>query len=436
MPLNIIQQILFDGFSSVPHAPLIAKAILASVLLYVLKLYFSGARNQSERVLHGKVVIITGGTSGIGATVARELASRGAQLILLTRHPLSDPFLVDYIDDLRTTTKNDLITVEQVDLADLYSVRSFATQWIDNTPPRRLDLLVLCGDEWTPRGAKMIMSKDLADRMIAVNYLANFHLASILSPSIRAQPPDRDVRVLVGMCATYMGGDLSTILPKIISEDNGSSTPAKKGTGRKGKEPKVVAEPSTASRPSPSKTYSTSKLALFTFFSAFQKHLSSKPAADGLPANRRVICVDPGLTRTPGMRRYITGGSLWGLLLYLLTYPIWWLILKSPEQGAQSFLFAAMDAQFSFGGATESTLVKECRVVQPLRQEVTNEEMQKKLWEETETIIQALEKRSAAKRAKDKETNKDESKPKNVVESVTQRQLGSRKSRKAEGSKK
>jgi hypothetical protein len=248
-----------------------------------------------------------------------------------------------------------------------------------------------------------------------------------------------------------MGGNLNTIIPITVEKDKESTTRAKKGSySQKGKEPKLVADSESVSRPQPSTAHATSKLALFTFFSAFQKHLSSKPAADGFPANRRVICVDPGWTRTPGMRRYITGGSLFGLFLYLLTYPIWWLILKSPEQGAQSFLFAAMDAQFSRGNSTESTLVKECRVVRPLRQEVTNEDVQKRLWEETDTIIQALEKRSAVKRAQDKEAKKKENdskendskendskenESKENAQAVTQRQPGSRKSKKAKTSK-
>lgn len=49
--------------------------------------------------------------------VAKELANRGAQLVLLTHYELTDPFLVDYIMDLRTTTNNELITAEHVDLA-------------------------------------------------------------------------------------------------------------------------------------------------------------------------------------------------------------------------------------------------------------------------------------------------------------------------------
>src|ERR1700753_1586441 len=123
MPIPLFNTILQDGLSSIPHSIDVIKAVLTIGVIYLLKLYFSGASNTSERVLHGKVAIITGGTSGIGASVASNLAERGCQLVLVTRHPLSDPFLVDYIDDLRTRTANELITAEQVDLADLNSIR-------------------------------------------------------------------------------------------------------------------------------------------------------------------------------------------------------------------------------------------------------------------------------------------------------------------------
>lgn len=56
-------------------------------------------------------------------------------MVLLTQHALNDPFLVDFIEDMRQETKNELITAEQVDLESLHSIRTFATKWIDNAPP-------------------------------------------------------------------------------------------------------------------------------------------------------------------------------------------------------------------------------------------------------------------------------------------------------------
>lgn len=144
-------------------------------------------------------------------------------------------------------------------------------------------------------------------------------------------------------------------------------------------------------------SYARSKLALMVFADAFQKHLDAYVRPDKSPNNARAFIVDPGLSRTPGMRRWLTGGSLIGLLVYILTYPLWWLVLKSSEQGAQTYLLAAMEAEY--GHSAGGKLIKECRELQPLRPEVRNEEVAKRLWEFSEKQIEQHEKEGAVKRA-------------------------------------
>ncbi|KAL8790982.1 MAG: hypothetical protein Q9195_006127 [Heterodermia aff. obscurata] len=331
--------------------------------------------------------ISAGGTSGVGAAVAHSLAARGAQIILLTHHAQSDPFLVDYIDDLRTSTNNELIYAEQVDLASLQSIRLFATKWVDNAPPRRLDMVILCADTIKPRYGKVVTTKDNLEVNWGINYLANFHLLSILSPALRVQPPDRDVRIMFGTCSSYIGGDLKSL------KDSRSPLPS-------GKE------------------YGTSKLAVMVFAQAFQKHLDNYQRPDKQPNNARVILVDPGYTRTPGMRRWLTMGSLWGLLIYLLMWPLWWLVLKPPVQGAQTFLRAAMEAEL--GRGVGGRFLKECRDVDFLRPEIRDEEVAKKLWNFGEKQIEALEKEGAVKRAlaKKEDEKKQEDEKKKAAKSA------------------
>lgn len=310
----------------------------------------------------------------------RGLAERGAQIVLLVRQPLSDPFLVDYIEDVRTQTNNELITAEHVDLESLHSIRQFATKWVDNAPPRRLDMIILCANTMTPPGGKPTISEDGLETTWGLNYLANFHLLSILSPALRAQPPDRDVRIIFGTCAAYMGGKLPDLDPKT------SASKSKTSTGKADFAPSAV--------------YAASKLAVMTFAVAFQKHLTSYARPDKKPMNARVLIVDPGWTRTPGMRRFLTFGSLWGLALYLVTWPLWWLVLKSGDQGAQTFLYAAMEAQYGRGEG--GYFLKECRRVNWTKKEIDDEVIQKKLWENSEKTIEVLEKESAKRRAAEK----------------------------------
>lgn len=47
------------GLSGIPYAWTIVKAIPFVALLYLFKLYFNGATCRAERLMHGKVVMIT-----------------------------------------------------------------------------------------------------------------------------------------------------------------------------------------------------------------------------------------------------------------------------------------------------------------------------------------------------------------------------------------
>ena len=326
-------------------------------------------------------------------------------MILLTHHAPSDPFLVEYIEDLRDSTGNHLIYAEQVDLSSLHSIREFATKWVDNAPPRRLDMIVLCADTLTPKFGIAGKTKDQVEAVWGINYLANFQLLSILSPAIRAQPADRDVRVVFATCSSYVGGNLKAL------KDNRDPLPV----GRK---------------------YETSKLAVMVFAQAFQKHLDGHNRPDKAPNNTRVVVVDPGFTRTPGMRRWLTMGTLWGLLLYMLSFPLSWLVLKSPLQGAQGFLKAAMEADLGRGPG--GRFLKECKETPFSRAEVKDEDVQKKLWEFSEKQIEALEKEGAVKRAlakKEQEAADKDSEKRNGstndMKPHAEKQPGSRRSRKA-----
>jgi NAD(P)-dependent dehydrogenase (short-subunit alcohol dehydrogenase family) len=387
MPIYFAKEAIWGGISWLPTPPdgwTLLKLAIGITTVVLLKWYSSGASNTSERQMHGKVIMITGGTSGIGASVALELAQRGAQLVLLTHQPPSDIFIVDYIEDLRERSGNELIYAEQVDLASLYSVRQFATKWIDNAPPRRLDMVILCAATLTPPGKPRVLTSEGLEETWMVNYLANFHLLSILSPAIRAQPSDRDVRIIFSTCSSYKHS------PAI---DDGSVAMRKKEW-------------------TPGMAYSRSKLALTIFGQAFQKHLDAYKRSDGSPTNARVIFVDPGYSRTPGMRRWLTRGTLWGLALYLVLWQNAWIFLKSAEGGAQSLLYAAMEV--TLGRGPGGKLVKECQELDYARTDIKDEAVSKKLWEGSEKLIERVEREEAVRRALAKKEKEELERSKNL----------------------
>ncbi len=83
------------------------------------------ARDQA-----GRIALITGATSGIGLATARELAARGATVIVAGRDP----------DAVRRTATRIGGEPLRLDLADLASVRRAAAEFADRHP--RLDLLI------------------------------------------------------------------------------------------------------------------------------------------------------------------------------------------------------------------------------------------------------------------------------------------------------
>lgn len=67
---------------------------------------------------------------------------------------------------------------------------------------------------------------------------------------------------------------------------------------------------------------------------------------------------------------------------------------------AQSFLFAAMES--SLGRGPGGRLIKECMDVDFARSEVRDEEVAKKLWEESDALVERVEKQQAKRRAMQK----------------------------------
>lgn len=265
--------------------------------------------------------------------MVEDLASRGTQLILLVKDA-NDIFTVDYIEDLRERYNNQLIYAEQCDLANLYSVREFATKFIDNSPPRRLDMVVCCAGLMAPPSTPRTATKDGVEAHLGVNYLAHFHLLNLLSPVVRVQPPDRDVRVILATCSSYIFGELDLNDLQFLRRTYPSSRPWK--------------------------CYGAAKMAVMIFGIELQRRMHAYKRPDGEKTNVKVYNVDPGMARTPGARRWLSLGTLWGLALYLVTWPLWWLTLKSGDAAAQSFLAAAMSRDYADGEGGK--LIKECKV--------------------------------------------------------------------------
>ena len=60
MPIPVLGEIFFNGLSAVPYADTVLFKFAPWVtLVYLLRRWFGGARDNNDRVLHGKVIMVT-----------------------------------------------------------------------------------------------------------------------------------------------------------------------------------------------------------------------------------------------------------------------------------------------------------------------------------------------------------------------------------------
>jgi NAD(P)-dependent dehydrogenase (short-subunit alcohol dehydrogenase family) len=133
----------------------------------------------------GRVAVITGANSGIGWHVARELAARGARVVLACRDSDQAKWAVERI--VATVGSAD-VDVAQLDLASVASVREFARSW---TGP--LDLLVNNGGVMYP--PRRTQTLDGFELQFGTNHLGHFVLTGLLLPTLLEAPDPRVVTV-------------------------------------------------------------------------------------------------------------------------------------------------------------------------------------------------------------------------------------------------
>lgn len=139
------------------------------------------------KLMQGKIVFITGTTSGIGKEVARELARLGTTIVFTTRDIKKGEFVKE---ELIRSTQNTQIAWSFCDLASFDSIHACCDDFKKTYP--RLDVLINNAGtlDFTRR-----VSKDGIENMFATNYLAPFLLTSLLLDLIKKSSPSRIINV-------------------------------------------------------------------------------------------------------------------------------------------------------------------------------------------------------------------------------------------------
>jgi NAD(P)-dependent dehydrogenase (short-subunit alcohol dehydrogenase family) len=130
-----------------------------------------------------KVVLITGGSAGVGRAAALGLARLGASVVLLSR----DPQRAEQTRrELIAATGNERIRCLQADLAEWSSVRRAAADFKGRYP--RLDVLMNCAGVLY---LKRRVSVEGMEMTLAVEFLGHFLLTNLLLDLLKRSAPAR-----------------------------------------------------------------------------------------------------------------------------------------------------------------------------------------------------------------------------------------------------
>lgn len=138
-----------------------------------------------QRDLQGRVALVTGANTGIGLITARELARRGAQVVIACR---SEERARAAAESIRGDT-SESVEALPLDLGDLESVRRAAEAFLSKGTP--LHLLINNAGLAGARG----MSRSGFEIAFGVNHVGHFLLTRLLLPRLEQSAPARIVNV-------------------------------------------------------------------------------------------------------------------------------------------------------------------------------------------------------------------------------------------------
>ena len=272
----------------------------------------------------GKVVLITGGTSGIGRAAAAALAAMGAEVVVTGRDRERGEAAVE---EIRRDSGNERVSLVLADLSVQAEVRGLAEEFRERHD--RLDVLV--------NNAGLVQSRrvetpDGLELTLAVNHLAPFLLTDLLLDLLKKSAPSRVITV-----SSEARRRASIDFDDLQSERRYRGFPV----------------------------YGMTKMAniLFTY------ELAERLEGTGVVAN----CLHPGAVSTNFGQN--TRGPI--ALLFRLFKPF----MRSPEQGADTLIYLASSPE---AGELNGKYLTDRKEVSPA--EPRDETAQKRLWEVSEEL--------------------------------------------------
>ena len=149
---------------------------------------------MSEKSMQGKTAIVTGANRGLGREMTRQLAAKGAKVIMACRS-------VRHAGEVRAELENEnpeaQLQVMELDLADRGSITGFADSFIKAY--KTLDVLINNAGVQTPDRQ---VTPDGVELTFAINVLGPQLLTRALLPALKAAAAPR----IVNVASDYAGG--------------------------------------------------------------------------------------------------------------------------------------------------------------------------------------------------------------------------------------
>ncbi|XP_063907381.1 retinol dehydrogenase 14-like [Zophobas morio] len=309
------------------YSLLIQTLVGAFVILVVLIKFFNRGTYAKFAKMDRKTVIITGGNGGIGKETAKEIARRGARVILACRNLETAKKARDEIVE---QTNNQDVVVKKLDLSSQKSIREFAEDILKTEA--KLDVLLHNAGMATD---KIQMTEDNLELTMATNHFGPFLLTHLLIDLLKKSAPSRIVVV-------------ASELYRLVSLNLDNINPT-----RSWFVPRL---------------YYVSKYANI----CFTKELARRLDDTGVTAN----CVHPGLINT-GIWDSAPACCRWAVRLVVKGF------FKTPVEGAQTSIYVACSEEVE--GVTGKYFAN-CKE-KGVSRGADDEEKAKKLWELSEGLV-------------------------------------------------
>lgn len=277
-------------------------------LLFLCKLYYAYTKGQfqSDADLSGRIVLITGGNTGIGKEYVRDLAWRNATIIMACRNVQRGE---ECAKEIAQQTKNQKIIVEECDLSSLEKVKGCCERIRKRPEVPQIDFLVVFAAAVGDNQAENRLTEHGLEKQFQVNYLSHFLMIHLLIDLLNRSNQGR--LILTSSASNLLGMvDLSNV-------------------ARLGKYDRQ-----------PFLTYADSKLAIIMLTKELGRRLGSLSPI-------LVNAFHPGTVYTNGIKHINTGWStfFWKSILLLMAF----LHGKTTKDGAQTMLFLTLSENVNSG---------------------------------------------------------------------------------------